>query len=68
MESIPLEIEQKLENLPYVEFDVNEEFQSVITSDLFSDIFNFYKENYLPDILKSKPELYQRISLYLSLT
>jgi len=68
MESIPLEIEQKLEDLPYVEFDVNEEFQSVITSDLFSDIFNFYKKNYLPDILKSKPELYQRISLYLSLT
>lgn len=68
MESIPLEIEQKLENLPYVEFDVNEEFQSVITSDLFSDIFDFYKKNYLPDILKSKPELYQRISLYLSLT
>lgn len=68
MESIPLEIEQKLENLPYVEFDVNEEFQSVIASDLFSDIFDFYKKNYLPDILKSKPELYQRISLYLSLT
>lgn len=68
MESIPLDIEQKLENLPYVEFDVNEEFQSVITSDLFSDIFDFYKKNYLPDILKSKPELYQRISLYLSLT
>lgn len=68
MESIPLEIEQKLENLPYVEFNVNEEFQSVITSDLFSDIFDFYKKNYLPDILKSKPELYQRISLYLSLT
>ena len=68
MESIPLEIEQKLENLPYIEFDVNEEFQSVIASDLFSDIFDFYKKNYLPDILKSKPELYQRISLYLSLT
>ena len=68
MESIPLDIEQKLENLPYVEFDVNEAFQSVITSDLFSDIFDFYKKNYLPDILKSKPELYQRISLYLSLT
>ena len=34
----------------------------------FTDIFDFYKENYLPDVLKTKPEIYQRISLYLTLT
>lgn len=68
MNELPVEIEQKLEQLPYMEFDVNEEFQQLIMSDLFSDIFNYYKENYLPDVLKNKSETYQRISLYLNLT
>lgn len=68
METLPVEIEQKLEALPIIPFDINQEFQDLIFSELFTDIFNFYKQNYLPDILKTKPELYQRVSLYLTLT
>lgn len=68
MDSLPLDIEQKLEALPFLPFDINEEFQAMINSDLYSDIFTFYKNNYLPDTLNTKPELYQRISLYLTLT
>ena len=68
MEQLPAEIEKKLEELPVIPFDGGEEFQSLIISDNFTDIFNYYKENYLPDALKSKPELYQRVSLYLTLT
>lgn len=68
MEIIPLDIEQKLEELPVVSFDMSEDFQKVLFSDTYNDIFNFYKANYLPDVLKSKPEIYQRVSLYLTLT
>ena len=68
MEQLPLDIEKKLENLPIIQFNADEEFQNLILSKDFTDIFNYYKENYLPDILKTKPELYQRISLYLTLT
>lgn len=68
MENIPLEIEQKLENLPVIPFDMSEDFQKILFSDNYSDIFNFYKTNYLPDVLKAKPEIYQRVSLYLTLT
>lgn len=68
MENLPADIEQKIEQLPYLDFELNDEFQNLIFSDLFSDIFNFYKENYLPDTLKTKSEVYQRISLYLNLT
>lgn len=68
MEDLPLEIEEKIEQLPILPFEINEEFQELMFSDLFSDIFNFYKENYLPDTLKTKSEIYQRISLYLNLT
>ena len=65
---IPQDIEKKIEYLPVVHFDDSEAFQLVLFSDEFSDIFNFYKENFLPDVLKSKPEIEQRVSLYLSLT
>lgn len=65
---IPQDIEKKIEYLPVVHFDDSEAFQLVLFSDEFSDIFNFYKEHFLPDVLKSKPEIEQRVSLYLSLT
>lgn len=68
MENLPTNIEEKIENLPKVSFDQTEELQKVIVSEDFTTIFNFYKQNYLPDILKSKPEIYQRVSLYLTLT
>lgn len=68
MSELPVEIEQKLEQLPILPFDTSQEFQDLIFSDLFTDIFNYYKQNYLPDVLKTKPEIYQRISLYLTLT
>ena len=67
-EQLPPEIEQKIEQLPYLPFEINEEFQNLISSKLFSEIFNYYKEHYLPDSIKTQPELYQRISLYLVLT
>ena len=68
METLPNNIEKLIENLPVITLDNNQEFQKVITSTEFTQIFNFYKENYLPDILKSKSEIYQRISLYLTIT
>lgn len=68
MENLPLNIEQKIESLPIISFDDTEHLYSIIWSEEFTDIFNFYKQNYLPDLLRSKPELYQRISLYLTLT
>lgn len=68
MEQLPVDIEQKLERLPVIAFDANQEFQDIIFSQDFTDIFNYYKEKYLPDVLKTKPELYQRISLYMNLT
>lgn len=68
METIPEEIEKKILNLPTYSFEDIEDLQSVIVSKDFTDIFSFYKENYLPDNLRSKPEIYQRISLYMVLT
>lgn len=68
MEQLPVDIEEKLERLPIVPFDGSEEFQNVIFSSDFNDIFDYYSENYMPDVVKSKPELYQRVSLYLTLT
>lgn len=68
MEQLPTDIEQKIENLPIIALDAGDEFQNLIFSQEFTDIFNFYKKNYLPDVLKTKPELYQRVSLYLTLT
>lgn len=68
MENLPAHIEQKIENLPIVPFDESEDFQKILFCADFNDIFSFYKENYLPDTLKAKPEIYQRVSLYLTLT
>lgn len=68
MEIIPSNIETLIEDLPVLSFEDSENFQKVIVSPQFNEIFNFYKENYLPDVLKTKPEIYQRISLYLTLT
>lgn len=68
MEYLPPTLEQKIENLPIVSFDNTEQLYNIIWSQEFTDIFTFYKQNYLPDLLRSKPELYQRISLYLTLT
>lgn len=68
MEQLPVDIEEKLERLPIVPFDGSEEFQNVIFSSDFNDIFDYYSKNYMPDVVKSKPELYQRVSLYLTLT
>ena len=68
MEELPIDIENKIEQLPIVDMNESEEFQKVILSETFNDVFDFYKTNYLPDVLKDKPEIYQRVSLYLSLT
>ena len=68
MEIIPSNIETLIKDLPILSFEDSENFQKVIVSPQFNEIFNFYKENYLPDVLKTKPEIYQRISLYLTLT
>ena len=68
METIPVSIEKLIEDLPVISFESTEEFQAVILSKEFNTIFDFYKNNYLPDVLKTKPEIYQRVSLYLTLT
>ena len=68
METIPVNIEKLIEDLPVLSFEDSEDFQKIIVSPKFTEIFNFYKQNYLPDVLKTKPEIYQRVSLYLTLT
>ena len=68
METIPVNIEKLIEDLPILSFEDSEDFQNIILSKDFTEIFNFYKQNYLPDVLKTKPEIYQRVSLYLTLT
>lgn len=68
MLELPRDIDEKIQKLPIISFGDSEAFQTVIFSDDFTDIFNYYKQNYLPDVLKVKPEIEQKISLYLSLT
>ncbi len=68
MLELPKDIDEKIQKLPIISFGDSEAFQTVIFSDDFTDIFNYYKQNYLPDVLKIKPEIEQKISLYLSLT
>jgi hypothetical protein len=68
MLELPKDIDEKIQKLPIISFGDSEAFQTVIFSDDFTDIFNYYKQNYLPDVLKAKPEIEQKISLYLSLT
>lgn len=63
------EIDQKIDQLPTIAFDDNEEFQRVIMSQDFTDIFNYIMQTReIPDKIKSLPEIDQRISLYLNLT
>lgn len=68
MNQLPIEIEQKLDQLPIIPFDDNEEFQRLLSSDLFTDIFNYYSKNFASDKVKVQSEIYQKISLYLMLT
>ena len=68
MQQLPQDIDAKIQNLPIISFGDSEAFQNVLFSEDFTDIFNYYKTNYLPDVLKAKPEIEQKISLYLSLT
>ncbi len=68
MLELPKDIDEKIQKLPIISFGDSEAFQTVIFSDDFTDIFNYYKQNYLPDVLRVKPEIEQKISLYLSLT
>lgn len=68
MLELPKNIDEKIQKLPVISFGDSEAFQQVLFSDDFTDIFNYYRLNYLPDVLKSKPEIEQKISLYLSLT
>lgn len=68
MLQLPKDIDEKIQKLPVIGFGDSEAFQQILFSDDFTDIFNYYKVNYLPDVLKTKPEIEQKISLYLSLT
>lgn len=68
MLELPKDIDEKIQKLPVINFGDSEAFQTVIFSENFTDIFNYYKLHYLPDVLKAKPEIEQKISLYLSLT
>lgn len=68
MEKLPENIEKAIERLPIVNFDQNDELQKVVMSQDFNDIFQYYTRGGLPEILINKPVIYQRLSLYLSLT
>lgn len=68
MLELPKDIDAKIQNLPIISFGDSEAFQNILFSEDFADIFAYYKQNYLPDVLKTKPEIEQKISLYLSLT
>ena len=68
MQQLPQDIDAKIQNLPIISFGDSEAFQNILFSEDFADIFAYYKQNYLPDVLKTKPEIEQKISLYLSLT
>lgn len=61
-------IEEKLEALPIVQFGDSEEFQKVLFSPLFDDIFQYYMTNYSTERIKKQSELNQRLSLYLHIT
>ena len=57
MEQLPAEIEQKIENLPIVQFSSSEDFQAVILSNEFTD-FSLESILDLPAIL---PDLMERL-------
>ncbi len=63
------DLEKRLELLPKISFDDNEDFQRIVMSQDFTDIFNYFKVNDLiPPKVKILPETTQRISAYLGLT
>ena len=57
MLQLPKDIDEKIQKLPVIGFGDSEAFQQILFSDDFTDIFNYYKVNYLPDVLKTKPEI-----------
>lgn len=61
-------IEQKLDLLPYVDFEDLDDLYKVLSSELFDDIFEYYKKFYFNDKLDSKTPIEQKISTYLYLT
>ena len=40
MSQLPKDIDEKIQLLPIISFSDSEEFQNIIFSDIFSDIFN----------------------------
>lgn len=68
MQDLPDYIAEKLNRLPVMPFDGSDDFIGIILSDDFTDIFNYYKEHYLPESMKSQSEIQQKTSLYLTLT
>lgn len=63
-----INIDEKLALLPIIPYGNSEEFQSILFSDLFNEIFEYYMANYSNNNLESKSEIEQRTSLYLYLT
>ena len=68
MNDLPIDIAKKLEFLPVIPFEDAQHFHEIIFSNDFNDIFTYYSKHFMPEIIKSKPEIYQRISLYMTLT
>lgn len=68
METLPFDIEQKLNNLPVVSFDNPTELQNILISQDYTDLYTYYEQHYLPDEIKTKSELYKRLALYLAVT
>ncbi len=63
------DIDKKIDELPTISFDDNEEFQRVVMSQDFTDIFNYIMQTRdIPDKIRALNEINQRISLYLTLT
>ncbi len=63
------DIDKKIDELPTISFDDNEEFQRVVMSQDFTDIFNYIMQTRdIPDKIRALNEIDQRISLYLTLT
>ena len=49
MLQLPKDIDEKIQKLPVIGFGDSEAFQQILFSDDFTDIFNYYKVNYLSD-------------------
>ena len=68
MESLPLDISLKLERLPVISVNDEENIQKILISDDFNDIYTYYENHFMPDDWKSQQEIYKRLSLYLTIT